>query len=62
MLRHSSITVVFALGLALSFATGPASAQLGNSGSVEGVVKDPSGGVIAGATVEMFNPVSGTAT
>jgi len=38
-----------------------ASAQLGNSGSMEGVVKDPSGGVIANAKVEISNPVSGFA-
>jgi len=37
----------------------PASAQLGNSGSIEGVVKDESGGVVAGAKVEIANPVSG---
>jgi len=36
-----------------------ASAQLGNSGSIEGVVKDPSGGVVANAKVEIINPVSG---
>ena len=36
-----------------------ASAQLGNSGSIDGVVKDPSGGVITNATVEITNPVSG---
>jgi hypothetical protein len=36
-----------------------ASAQLGNSGSIDGVVKDPSGGVVANATVEISNPVSG---
>jgi hypothetical protein len=34
-------------------------AQTGNSGSIEGVVKDPSGAAIAGATVEILNPVSG---
>src|ERR1043166_10124977 len=34
-------------------------AQLGNSGSIEGVVKDESGGAIAGAKVEISNPVSG---
>jgi Carboxypeptidase regulatory-like domain len=37
----------------------PSSAQLGNSGSIEGVVKDASGGVVAGAKVEVSNPVSG---
>jgi hypothetical protein len=36
-----------------------ASAQLGNSGSIEGVVKDPSGSVVANATIEISNPVSG---
>ena len=41
---------VFALG---------ASAQLGNSGSIQGVVKDPSGGAIAHATVEIIDVVSG---
>ncbi|HET7108011.1 MAG TPA: TonB-dependent receptor [Candidatus Acidoferrum sp.] len=34
-------------------------AQLGNSGSIEGVVKDPSGAVIPGASVQISNPVSG---
>jgi hypothetical protein len=33
--------------------------QVGNSGSIEGVVKDPSGSAVAGASVEMSNPVSG---
>jgi carboxypeptidase family protein len=58
MLKRLSISVVFVLGLVLFFAYGPAKAQLGNSGSIDGVVKDPSGGVIAGATVEISNPVS----
>jgi hypothetical protein len=59
MLKRLSSYAVFILGLVLSFAAGPANAQLGNSGSIEGVVKDPSGGVVVGATVEMSNPVSG---
>ena len=33
-------------------------AQLGNSGSIEGVVQDPSGGAVADATVEISYPVS----
>jgi hypothetical protein len=41
------------------FAVVPAEAQLGHSGSIEGVVKDESGGVIAGAKVEITNPVTG---
>jgi hypothetical protein len=40
-------------------AAAPAFAQLGNSGSIEGVVKDPSGSSIAGATVEISYPISG---
>jgi hypothetical protein len=59
MLKRLSIGVVFVLGLVLFFAAGPASAQIGNSGSIEGVVKDPSGGVVVGATVEVSNPVTG---
>src|ERR1700745_2152398 len=45
--------------LSLCFGAIPARAQLGNSGSIEGVVKDASGGAIAGAKVEISNPVSG---
>ena len=36
----------------------PARAQLGNSGSIEGVVKDQSGSSVPGAKVEITNPVS----
>jgi hypothetical protein len=36
-----------------------AGAQLGNAGSIEGTVKDQTGAVIAGATVEIANSVSG---
>jgi hypothetical protein len=43
----------------LLLAASPAKAQLGNSGSIEGVVKDPSGGVVVGAAVEINNPVTG---
>src|SRR5438552_289699 len=57
--RWNIICTVLVLGFALLFAAGPAKAQLGNSGSIEGVVKDPSGGVVAGATVEISYAVSG---
>jgi len=57
MLKRLSISVVF--GLVLFFAAAPAKAQSGNSGSIEGVVKDASGGVVAGATVEISYAVSG---
>ncbi len=59
MMKRLSICVVFVLGLVLLFASSPANAQLGNSGSIEGVVKDPSGSVVAGASVEISYPVSG---
>ena len=48
-----------AFTLSLCFGAMPAHAQLGNSGSIDGVVKDASGGVLAGAKVEVSNPVSG---
>ncbi len=53
-LGHYSI-----LAMALLFSAAASSAQLGNSGSIEGVVKDPSGGVVAGARVEISFPVTG---
>src|SRR5467141_4457883 len=59
MLKRLSICSVFVLGFALLLTAAPAKAQTGNSGSIEGVVKDPSGGVIAGATVEISYAVSG---
>jgi hypothetical protein len=59
MLKSVSSSVVFVMGLVLFLAAGPVNAQLGNSGSIDGVVKDPSGGVVVGAAVEMSNPVSG---
>src|ERR1700752_3706276 len=34
-------------------------AQSGNSGTINGVVKDPSGAVVTGAAVSIHNPVSG---
>jgi hypothetical protein len=59
MLKSLSILTVFALGLILSFLAGPATAQTGNAGSIDGVVKDPSGGVVVGAKVEISFPVTG---
>ncbi len=47
------------VSLTLLFFAGSARAQLGNSGSIEGVVKDPSGAAIPGARVQVTNPVSG---
>ena len=59
MLKRLSICTVFVLGFRLLLTAAPAKAQMGNSGSIEGVVKDSSGGVIAGATVEISYAVSG---
>jgi hypothetical protein len=58
MLRNLRYALLV-LGLGFLFSAAPGRAQLGNSGSIEGVVKDPSGGVVANATVEIVNPVSG---
>jgi Carboxypeptidase regulatory-like domain len=45
----------------LAFLICVANAQLGNSGSIEGAVKDPSGAAVVNATVEISNPVTGYA-
>jgi hypothetical protein len=45
---------VFTFGVGVSL-----HGQSGNFGSVQGVVTDPSGAAVAGATVEIRNPVSG---
>src|ERR1700730_2867050 len=47
---------LFALGLILFLCATSSWAQ--SSGSIEGVVKDASGGVLSNATVEISNPVS----
>jgi hypothetical protein len=55
-MRRSSLYLVFAL----VFASGwPAAAQSIGGGTVAGTVLDPSGGAIAGASVEMRNPLTG---
>jgi hypothetical protein len=46
------------VSLTLLFFAASARAQLGNSGSIEGVVKDQSGASVPGAKVEIANPVS----
>jgi hypothetical protein len=59
MLKRLSSSVVLVLGFVLLLAAGPAKAQLGNAGSIEGAVRDSSGGVVAGARVEISFPVTG---
>jgi hypothetical protein len=51
--------VFFVLSLGFLSCPAPSRAQMGNSGSIDGVVKDPSGGIVAGATVEISYAVSG---
>jgi hypothetical protein len=59
MLKRLSSSVILLLGFVLLLAAVPAKAQLGNAGSIEGVVRDSSGGVVAGAKVEISYPVTG---
>ena len=59
MSKRLSVCVFLAFAFVLSLTTGSAKAQFGNSGSIEGTVKDQSGGVVAGATLEISYPVSG---
>ena len=47
------------LGLSFLFLATPGRAQVGNSGSIEQVVKDQSGSAVGNASVEVMNPVSG---
>ena len=46
------------LATILLFSAAASWGQLGNSGSIEGVVKDQSGASVPGAKVEISNPVS----
>jgi hypothetical protein len=59
MIRNFRCIAWSALSLVFVFCAAPLKAQLGNSGSIEGVVKDPSGSSVPGAKVEVSNPVSG---
>jgi len=52
--QFSSLVLV----LSLLLCTARVFAQTGNAGSIEGVVKDPSGAAVANAKVEITNPVS----
>jgi Carboxypeptidase regulatory-like domain/TonB-dependent Receptor Plug Domain len=57
MFKRSSIFAFLALGIVLLLGAGQARGQA--SGTIEGVVKDPSGGVVPNATVEISYAVSG---
>jgi Carboxypeptidase regulatory-like domain len=57
MFKNLRIYAFLAMGLILLFGAGQSRAQ--NSGTIEGVVKDQTGGVVPNATVEISDPVSG---
>ena len=61
--RFTSASVILACLVALvSFADRAASAQsLGGAGTVRGIVKDPTGGVMQAVEVRISNPVTGLA-
>ena len=59
MLKRLGRLTAIVFGFVLFLTAAPVKAQMGNSGSIEGVVKDASGGVVAGATVEISYAVSG---
>jgi hypothetical protein len=55
--RAAVAILLFFLGL-LAFAPDASAQAVGNAGTISGVVTDPSGAVVAGATVEIQDPVS----
>src|SRR5246500_5328110 len=59
MHRNFAFRLFSCLSLAIFLHAGALFAQSGNSGTINGVVKDPSGAVVTGATVSIHNPVSG---
>jgi len=59
MSKNLSICAIVILGFVLLLTAGPAKAQLGNAGSIEGVVRDASAGVVVGAKVEISYSVTG---
>jgi hypothetical protein len=59
MVRSFLSRSLFVLVFVFSGIAAPSYAQMGNSGSVEGVVQDSTGGVIPNASVEISDPVSG---
>ena len=59
MHRNFAFRLFSFLSLGVFLHAGVLFAQSGNSGTISGVVKDPSGAVVAGATVSIHNPVSG---
>ena len=56
---HCAFRSIAILALIFAFFVVAASAQVGNSGSIEGLVKDPSGAAVVNVRVEIKDPVSG---
>ena len=59
MHRNFVFRLFLFLSLGVFLHAGVLFAQSGNSGTINGVAKDPSGAVVAGAEVSIHNPVSG---
>ncbi len=59
MSKKFAFRVALTLGRELFSSCAQLLAQSGNSGTISGVVKDPSGSVVSNATVSIHNPVSG---
>src|SRR5580704_2961012 len=59
MHRNFGFWLFLLLSLGVFLHAGVLFAQSGNSGTISGVVKDPSGAIVAGAAVTIHNPVSG---
>ncbi len=55
---HFSMRAFVSAAFSLLVMVFSAAGQNGNAGSIEGVVKDPSGGAVVNATVEIQNPVT----
>jgi Carboxypeptidase regulatory-like domain/TonB-dependent Receptor Plug Domain len=56
--KLAGLFLTLALVTVLALLAPAARAQTGNSGTVSGIVTDPSGGVVSNATVTIHNPVS----
>jgi len=57
--KRVSIRAIALVFFCVLLLTGSASAQSVASGTIEGTVVDPTGGVVVGATVEIQNPITG---
>ncbi|HKM90656.1 MAG TPA: TonB-dependent receptor [Candidatus Acidoferrales bacterium] len=58
MKRGFGVISILVFIFAVCWIAPPAWAQAGNSGTIEGTVKDPTGATVPGAAVEIANPVS----